>query len=144
MLHPDVEHIIDTDIDILRLWVRTLLFVPVIGKYVHWLSLEDAVEDFNVLLTKQIDLTIEARNLDTFQEHFERNPKVMVPVPFWEFTTPSVLCETFIEGTPIREFVGTPHAAELAEPAEPRRRGAERERVQPAQRHVQLGQRRRL
>lgn len=115
VLHPDVHQSIEADIDLMRSCVHLLEWAPFVGKYVKWLSLHDAVEDFNILLSKQIDLCIEARNLERLNHCFSDSKQIMVPVPWMSMVTPSVLVETFIEGTQITKYVGTPHAVELAQ-----------------------------
>ena len=52
--------------------------------------------------------------LEILRENFSGDPTVTFPEPVREFTCPSVLTESFIEGVPILMAVGTPEAARLA------------------------------
>lgn len=54
------------------------------------------------------DLTLEAKHLARFNRDFGDDPTVSFPHPINDLTTPRVLTETFIHGTPILNFVNAP------------------------------------
>ena len=106
VLHPNVEQDIDADLDLMRVTVRALQYVPfnVFGT-LKWLNLEGIVEEFADLLKMQLDLRQEARNLERFNENFEHDPMVVFPklVPGYP-ATKHMLVETYCEGIPILQF----------------------------------------
>ena len=55
------------DINILRIVMSVAELVP--GS--EWLGLSDALEEFNTLITTQMDLTVEAANLERFIQNFD-------------------------------------------------------------------------
>ncbi|XP_013885324.1 uncharacterized aarF domain-containing protein kinase 2 [Austrofundulus limnaeus] len=62
-----------------------------------WLSLCEVVEEFEKLMTKQIDLRFEARNMERFRENFRDVDYVKFPTPLKPFVTRNILVETFEE-----------------------------------------------
>jgi aarF domain-containing kinase len=66
--------------------------------------LVDTVHKFRDIMIPQLDLSIEAKHLQRFNRDFENDPNVTFPKPIPEFTTPRVLTETFIHGTPILQY----------------------------------------
>lgn len=103
VLHPSIEQDMETDLNLLRFVAKVL---PRISEPLSWLNPEGAVEEFGRMLTLQLDLRYEARNLQRFNQEFERDTdKVIFPKLVPEFhATRDVLVETFIEGLPILEF----------------------------------------
>jgi len=111
VMHPGVHDIVAADMDLLRLAARMLDVLP----GMKWLNPKGMVEDFAALLTDQLDLRIEARNLARFNANFRpeskafasteaARPLVLFPVPFLDegwCTHADVLVETFIEGEPL-------------------------------------------
>jgi aarF domain-containing kinase len=70
-----------------------------------WLSLEDCVEDFGQLMKAQVNLCVEARNLEKFAVNFVRVDSVRFPKPLWHLVRPYVLVETYEEGVPVQHYV---------------------------------------
>ena len=103
VLHPSIDQDMETDLNLLRFIARIL---PSISKPLSWLNPQGAVEEFGRMLTLQLDLRYEARNLERFNQDFEKDSeKVVFPKLVPEFhATKDVLVETFIEGQPILEF----------------------------------------
>eukprot|EP00547_Thalassionema_nitzschioides_P012094 CAMPEP_0194256048 /NCGR_PEP_ID=MMETSP0158-20130606/35871_1 /TAXON_ID=33649 /ORGANISM="Thalassionema nitzschioides, Strain L26-B" /LENGTH=504 /DNA_ID=CAMNT_0038994601 /DNA_START=292 /DNA_END=1806 /DNA_ORIENTATION=- len=100
VLHPSIENDIDVDLDLLRMVAK---FLPLIYQPVSWLNPEGAVEEFGRMLTSQLDLRQEARNIQVFQEDFKDDDNVIFP-QVHSAPTRRVLVESFIEGKPILEF----------------------------------------
>ncbi|XP_072255067.1 uncharacterized aarF domain-containing protein kinase 2 [Pyxicephalus adspersus] len=70
-----------------------------------WLSLTEIVEEFEKLMTRQIDLRYEARNLEMFHQKFEKMDFIKFPIPLRPFVTRNILVETFEEGEPLTLYL---------------------------------------
>lgn len=106
ILHPRVEEDIDADLDLMRLAVRSLKWVPFdLLSHLKWLNLEGVVEEFAGLLKLQLDMRHEAANLERFNQNFASEPRVLFPklIPGFE-PTRDLLVESFCEGVPIMQF----------------------------------------
>ncbi|PIK57778.1 aarF domain containing kinase 2-like [Apostichopus japonicus] len=100
VLHPGIMESVDLDLTIMKCVARFLTLFP----GVEWLSLPEIILEFELLMKKQIDLKIEAYNLDLFNELFSSDPTIKFPSPIWPLVHSEVLVETFEEGTPISHF----------------------------------------
>lgn len=98
VLHPGVRTNVQSDIDLLRGFGKLLQSLP----RVRWLNPEGMIDEFAHMLSMQMDLRGEARNLNRFRENFagDQSWDVVFPEPMPRFTTADVLVETFIEGKP--------------------------------------------
>ena len=101
VLHPGIRQDIDTDIRVLaRLaWIAEL--IPIF----KWLSPCDGIKEFQNVMLDQIDLTLEARNLDTFNKNFKNVKNVIFPKPIWPYVFEEVLIETYHEGHSIAHYL---------------------------------------
>lgn len=70
-----------------------------------WLSLYEIVEEFEKLMTKQIDLRFEAKNMEHFRHNFRDVEYVKFPTPLRPFVTRTILVETFEESEPISNYL---------------------------------------
>jgi aarF domain-containing kinase len=106
VLHPNVEEDIDADLDLMRVSVRALNWVP-FGMFsnLKWLNLEGIVEEFASLLKEQLDLRGEAANLERFNKNFAGDPCIVFPELIPGYTASKhVLVETFCPGVPVLQF----------------------------------------
>ncbi|KAH8045560.1 kinase [Aureococcus anophagefferens] len=89
--HPQIQEKVSADMRILAYFAR-------------WLGGKELVGAFGALMRDQMDLRIEARNLERFTANFgkERDVDVVFPVPV--LVRPDVLVETYVEGRPINTF----------------------------------------
>ncbi|XP_049959229.1 uncharacterized aarF domain-containing protein kinase 2-like isoform X2 [Schistocerca serialis cubense] len=53
----------------------------------------------------QVDMTVEAHNLERFAKNFATTPTVKFPVPIWNLTQSDILVETFEQGEPLLNYV---------------------------------------
>jgi aarF domain-containing kinase len=106
VLHPNVEEDIDADLDLMRVSVRALDWVPFgIFRNLKWLNLEGIVEEFASLLKEQLDLRGEAANLERFNKNFAGDPCIVFPELIPGYTASKhVLVETFCPGVPVLQF----------------------------------------
>ena len=101
ILHPNIESGIDADIDILRFLARS---INVCLPRAKWLNFPGMVEEFNGLLSDQLDLRNEASNLEIFRENFKDDVTIVFP----ELMLPAkkhVIVEEFIDGDHLNEFL---------------------------------------
>ncbi|MFH0797878.1 MAG: AarF/ABC1/UbiB kinase family protein [Candidatus Woesearchaeota archaeon] len=97
---PGVEHIFQTDIE-LYYYLADLLVkhVPEVRDY----EPKSIVEEFQKYTNKEMDYTLEAKNIDIFHNNFKNSIKVKIPKVYWEYTKKRVLVMEFIEGKKINE-----------------------------------------
>ena len=64
----------------------------------HWLNPSGMLTEFAQLLLMQLDLTIEAHNLDKFRRNFDPNTSAITfPEPMRPFVSTDVLVESYVE-----------------------------------------------
>ncbi|XP_072170888.1 uncharacterized aarF domain-containing protein kinase 2-like [Diadema setosum] len=103
VLHPGILESVDLDLRIIHMFAKILNLVPGL----HWLSLSGLVKEFETLMKNQVDLKVEAENLQKFHRNFSDVPYVKTPQPIWPFVTDQVLVETYEEGESILTFVSS-------------------------------------
>ncbi|XP_033940427.1 uncharacterized aarF domain-containing protein kinase 2 [Pseudochaenichthys georgianus] len=101
VIHPGVRRQVEMDILLMKIGSWLLHCLPGL----KWLSLCEIVEEFEQLMTKQIDLRFEAKNIERFQENFRNVDYVKFPTTLRPFVTRSILVETFEESEPISNYL---------------------------------------
>lgn len=101
VLHPHVEGIVRRDLRIMTFFALLLNAIPTI----EWLSLPDEVAQFGEMMKLQLDLRIEAANLQRFRRNFKDRSSASFPYPYTELSTRSVLIEEFAQGMPLADFM---------------------------------------
>ncbi|KAL7938728.1 hypothetical protein V8C35DRAFT_289010 [Trichoderma chlorosporum] len=101
VLHPNVDRIVRRDLRIMGFFATLLNAIPTI----EWLSLPGEVAQFGEMMKLQLDLRIEAANLETFRKNFSDRTTASFPFPYSEFTTRNVLIEEFAQGIPLADFM---------------------------------------
>ncbi|KAL4625060.1 putative aarF domain-containing protein kinase 2 [Arapaima gigas] len=101
VLHPGVKRQVQVDLLLMRAASQLLTWVPGL----KWLSLPEIVEEFEKLMTRQIDLRYEAQNFERFQVNFQNVDFVKFPTPLRPFVTRDILVETYEESEPISAFL---------------------------------------
>jgi aarF domain-containing kinase len=104
--HPGIWHKVCVDFYVLHKLAKFLEGIPSLG--LEYLSLSDTVRQFRDVMLPQLDLTLEASHLNRFHQDFINDDKISFPRPLQALTTPQVLTETFVDGTPIMEYVTAP------------------------------------
>ena len=105
VLHPNVHHDIDADLDLMRTLVHLVDKMSFMFEAIQWFDLPGCVEEFSHYLTLQVDLRTEAANLQRFNENFEKEEHIRFPELVEGYQpTKDVLVENFIEGVPILKF----------------------------------------
>ncbi|XP_053321262.1 uncharacterized aarF domain-containing protein kinase 2 [Spea bombifrons] len=100
VLHPGLRQEVRMDLLLMKTWSRLLGLIPGF----RWLSLTEIVEEFEKLMTQQIDLRFEARNLELFRDKFEKIDFIRFPTPLRPFVTRNILVETFEEGDSLSTY----------------------------------------
>lgn len=101
VLHPNVERTVRRDLRIMGFFASAINVIPTM----EWLSLPDEVAQFGEMMKLQLDLRIEAANLETFRQNFKDRPTAWFPYPYSDFTTRNVLIEEFAQGIPLADFM---------------------------------------
>lgn len=101
ILHPNVVDIINTDLRIMTTLANLISMIPTM----EWLSLTDEIRNFSIFMNMQLDLRIEAMNLDKFNCDFQNNTLVSFPKPLLQYTTRTVLFEEYINALPMEKFL---------------------------------------
>ncbi|XP_054895669.1 uncharacterized aarF domain-containing protein kinase 2 [Poeciliopsis prolifica] len=103
VVHPGVRRQVEIDLLLMKAGSWLLHCMPGL----KWLSLCEVVEEFEKLMTKQIDLRFEARNIERFQENFRDVDNIRFPTPLRPFVTRNILVETFEESEPISNYLSS-------------------------------------
>lgn len=115
VIHPQVKELVAFDLELMRLAVRAMEALPKL----QLLGGRDSVDEFAAIMGRQLDLRAEAENLVRFKRHFRgRRDALGFPTPHLEYTTESVLVESFEDGLHFSEM--------CAQLDEPRRKAAAR------------------
>jgi aarF domain-containing kinase len=101
VLHPSVDKIVHRDLRIIGIFASLLNLIPTL----EWLSLPDEVDKFSEMMRLQMDLRIEAQNLDRFRTNFKDRTAVTFPMPYINYTTREVLIEEFAQGISVSAFL---------------------------------------
>jgi aarF domain-containing kinase len=97
--HPWVVDQIHTDLLLLYWMAKQLTSF----RAFQWMELPVSIREFAYHLASQVDLTMEAKNLNRFVENFKDIESVKFPRPV--MASESVLVETWEEGAPITQYV---------------------------------------
>lgn len=100
VIHPHVKELVALDLDLLRGAVQLIEAIP----RLRWLGGRDSVEEFALIMHRQLNLRTEAANLLRFRKHFAKREGLRFPVPHMEHTTESVLVESFETGLHFSEI----------------------------------------
>ncbi|XP_037621989.1 uncharacterized aarF domain-containing protein kinase 2 [Sebastes umbrosus] len=101
VVHPGVRRQVEIDLMLMKTGSWLVQCLPGL----KWLSLWEIVDEFEKLMTKQIDLRFEAKNIERFQENFRNVDYVKFPTPLRPFVTRSILVETFEESEPVSNYL---------------------------------------
>ncbi|KAK3825174.1 MAG: ABC1 family-domain-containing protein [Benniella sp.] len=101
VLHPKVARTVERDLAIMRFFAQLIHRIP----GMRWISLPDQVAMFGEMMREQLDLRIEARNLETFQRNFRDRYTVTFPTPLIQFATKEMLIEEFVDALPLKTYL---------------------------------------
>ncbi|KAM8861629.1 putative aarF domain-containing protein kinase 2 [Synchiropus picturatus] len=101
VIHPGIRRQVEMDLMVMKAGSWILHRLPGL----QWLSLYEIVQEFEKLMTRQIDLRFEAQNMERFRNNFRHVDYVKFPTPLRPFVTRTVLVETFEESEPISSYL---------------------------------------
>jgi aarF domain-containing kinase len=101
LIHPDVEKLIRTDMEILNMFVDWIDTFPSL----EMLSLGDTARQFADCMNAQMDLRKEASHLVKFGKKFAQDDWAVFPQPVEGYVTKYALVETLMLGTPINTYM---------------------------------------
>ena len=95
---PDIEKVIETDLDILFHLARlTEKHIPASRLY----DPVGIVEEFTKAIRSELDYGTEGRNAERFKKNFEGNEIIYTPKIYWEFSSKRILTMELIQGIKI-------------------------------------------
>lgn len=95
---PGADELVRVDLEVLKDLAGTLARVL---KGVEGFDPEGAVVEFERMITREVDYTVEARNIERFRANMASVEGVLVPRVHWGLSTRKVLTMDFIEGAPM-------------------------------------------
>ncbi len=98
---PDIEQVIDLDLDILKSMAH---FIDRRTKYGELYDFSGMVADFETTIKAELDFTKEGENADVFLRNFSRDEGITVPKVRWIYTTKRVLTMEYFEGIKISDL----------------------------------------
>ncbi len=106
---PDIRKMIETDIDILY------TLANLANRYMQDIRVFDPVaivDEFSKVITKEIDFTYEAHNIDKFRRNFKDSTTVYIPKVFWEYTRSKIVTTEEIKGIRLNDYLSQDHPYE--------------------------------
>jgi len=98
--HKDIDQIVRLDLmTIRRIMMIVQWFVPVQGLDAYYHQIKG-------LLQKELDFELEANNIETIAKNFEKDARMIFPVPVRELSTKRVLTTTYVEGKKVADLSG--------------------------------------
>lgn len=101
MIHPNVEEVVEADMDLLNIIAGLIDRIP----YFEMLSLGEVMREFGDMMRSQLDLRLEASNLQRFSRKFANDKWALFPSPIEGYIRKNVLVETLMQGEPIVNFM---------------------------------------
>ncbi len=101
--HPRILEKVCLDFYLLNKFASFLEYIPYLN--LDYLSMKDSVDQFRDIMLPQLDLRVEAHNLQRFRRDFDGESQIAFPEPLVELTSREVLVEKFVEGEPMLNFV---------------------------------------
>jgi len=102
ILRPNLIDIINTDLSIIDDFKPIVKKVLGIGKN---FDIDAFLEEIRDMLTREVDLRIEAMNMRRFGDNFKNEKKVSVPKIYPDYCSANVLTMEFIEGAQIKDVI---------------------------------------
>jgi ubiquinone biosynthesis protein len=92
---PDIKEVIKADLEILS---NISGFLESSFKSIENFDISGIIEEFGHMITREIDYTLEARNIARFGENLSSMENVVIPKVYWDTSTKKVLTMEFIDG----------------------------------------------
>eukprot|EP00094_Tigriopus_californicus_P011721 TCALIF_11325-PA protein Name:"Similar to Adck2 Uncharacterized aarF domain-containing protein kinase 2 (Mus musculus)" AED:0.03 eAED:0.03 QI:1346/0.66/0.75/1/0.66/0.75/4/7/471 len=102
VLHPNIRHLFQQDLKVMQAIAKSVLWM---APNLKWLSPDESLREFAKLMDCQLNLKIEAQNLELLSRNFKSTSNVIFPKPVHHLCSEYVLVETFEEGIHIGDFI---------------------------------------
>jgi ubiquinone biosynthesis protein len=100
-LRPDIEVVINLDLDILSDLAQLAQDRTALGERY---DVVDFAAEFAISLRGELDFRREGRSADQFRENFAKEPHLKVPVIYWDYSTRRILVQEQFNGIKIDNF----------------------------------------
>ena len=101
---PHLRETVQTDLEIFK------LFIDQIEQRTQWgkrYPLRMLLEEFSRTIKGELDFVNEGRNAEKLAKVCIKDPHILIPKIYWEFTQPSVLTMENISGIPLHQIIGS-------------------------------------
>lgn len=88
VLRPNILTVVETDLKIIRRFLRRLNFYKPVRRYA---DLNRLAQEFTAVTSREIDLAAEGANAERFAADFAHDPQVYVPKIYWEYVAAHTL-----------------------------------------------------
>jgi len=95
VIRPGIRKIIEQDIRLMYYFAGIIERNLELGRVVGAINI---VKEFERTIFNEMDMFIEAGNIDRFAKNFQDSSEIHIPKVYWELTSKSVLVMEFIEG----------------------------------------------
>jgi ubiquinone biosynthesis protein len=92
---PDIKKIIKADIEILNNIAEILERA---FKNIENFDPQGIIDEFGKMIIREIDYTLEARNIERFKKNMDSVENVVIPRVYWKYSTKKILTMEYIEG----------------------------------------------
>ncbi len=98
---PRIKKRIESDISVMK-QIAVLLerYLPTIRRY----RPVEVVSEFSRVIYRELDMHIEATNIDRFKKMFAGDDRIQIPDIYWDYTTDEVLTMERLSGVPMDEM----------------------------------------
>jgi ubiquinone biosynthesis protein len=97
---PDIKKIIKADIEILNKIADILRRA---FKDIENFDPQGVIDEFGHMILREIDYTLEARNIERFKKNLSSIEGVVIPKVYWQYSTKKILVMEFMDGVPLDE-----------------------------------------
>ncbi len=81
--------------------------IKVLRRHFKWMKkydLEGIFDEFFMILFQEIDYRQEGRNADRFRQNFIDNPRIVVPLVYWEYSSAKILTLEYVPGIKVNNL----------------------------------------
>lgn len=101
VMHPNVKERVELDMQLIKIFGRLLEYVP----GMQYLGPSKEIDTFCGMMIQQLDLRIEASNLERFRDNFNDVRGITFPKPFLSMCGENLLVEEFREGILLSDWL---------------------------------------
>lgn len=103
VIRPGITATIRDDIRLMYAFARHLEKSSEFGRIIGAVTI---VKEFERTIFRELDLLIEAGNMEKFSANFKRSEEILIPAVTWELTTKKVLVMAYIDGVKMDDLAG--------------------------------------